>query len=50
MKSLLFEVSPADPVTFVAAAAGLILAALFSSYLSARRAARVDLLEALRAE
>jgi ABC-type antimicrobial peptide transport system permease subunit len=50
MKSLLFEVSPADPVTYVAASAGLILAALFGSYLPARRATRVDPVEALRAE
>ena len=50
MKSLLFEVSPADPMTYLAAAAGLILAAFLGSYLPARRAARVDPLKALRAE
>jgi ABC-type antimicrobial peptide transport system permease subunit len=50
MKSLLFEVSPADPLTYVAASAGLILAATLGSYLPARRATRVDSVEALRAE
>ena len=50
MKSLLFEVSPADPVTYVAASAGLILAAVCGSYLPARKAARVDSVDALRAE
>lgn len=50
MKSLLFEVSPADPVTYGAAASGLIVAALLGSYLPARRAARVDPVQALRAE
>jgi predicted permease len=50
MKSLLFEVSPSDPLTYGAAAVGLILAAALASYLPARRAARVDPVEALRAE
>jgi putative ABC transport system permease protein len=50
MKSLLFEVSPADPLTFLAASAGLILAAMLGSYLPARRAIRVDPVDALRAE
>jgi predicted permease len=50
MRSLLFEVSPADPVTYVAASAGLILAALLGSYLPARRATKIDPVEALRAE
>jgi predicted permease len=50
MKSLLFEVSPADPVTYAAASAALVLAAIFGSYLPARRATRVDPVEALRAE
>jgi ABC-type antimicrobial peptide transport system permease subunit len=50
MKSLLFEASPADPLTCVAASTGLILAAILRSYLPARRATRVHPLEALRAE
>ena len=50
MRSLLFEVSPADPVTYVAASAGLILAALLGSYLPARKAIKIDPVNALRAE
>ena len=50
MRSLLFEVSPADPVTYITVSAGLILAAMLASYLPARRATRVDPVEALRAE
>ena len=50
MRSLLFGVAPADPVTF--AAVGIVLggAALLASYLPARRAASVDPIDALRME
>ena len=50
MKSLLFDVSPSDPMTYVAVSAGLVLATMLASYLPARRAASVDPAEALRAE
>jgi predicted lysophospholipase L1 biosynthesis ABC-type transport system permease subunit len=50
MKSLLFDVSPVDPVTYVSVSAGLIVAAMLASYLPARRATKVDPVEALRAE
>jgi putative ABC transport system permease protein len=50
MKAVLFDVSPADPLTYLAASGCLILAAAAASYLPARRAATVDPVEALRAE
>jgi putative ABC transport system permease protein len=50
MKDLLFNVRPADPVTFVAVALTLGLVALAASYLPGRRATRVDPAIALRAE
>jgi ABC-type antimicrobial peptide transport system permease subunit len=50
MKSLLFEVNPVDPLTFVTVALGLVLAAVLASYLPALRAATVDPMEALRAD
>ena len=50
LASQLFTVSPFDPLTFVAVAAVLILAALLASYIPAARAARVDPANALRCE
>jgi predicted permease len=48
MASLLFGVEPVDPPTFALVPVGLLVVALLASYLPARRAASVDLMEALR--
>jgi putative ABC transport system permease protein len=50
MQSLLFEVPPADAVTFAAVGLVLTLIAAAASYLPARRATRVDPMIALRME
>lgn len=48
--SLLFELSPTDPISLVGSGVALLLVALVAGYLPARRAAKVDPLVALRNE
>jgi len=50
MSSLLFEVSPVDPITYGGVSAGLVVAAVVASYVPARRVAAIDPVEALRGE
>jgi ABC-type antimicrobial peptide transport system permease subunit len=50
MEALLFGVSTTDPVTFLLVPVALGSVALLASWLPARRAARTDPVEALRAE
>ena len=50
MATLLFEVSPTDPVTFAAVTLCVVVATLLACYIPARRAAKVDPLVALRYE
>jgi len=48
--SVLFHVSPMDPITYASACVALVGAAALASYLPSRRTASVDPVEALRAE
>jgi ABC-type lipoprotein release transport system permease subunit len=50
MTSLLVDVSPLDPATYIAVPVILAGAAVLASYVPARRVSAVDPVEALRAE
>jgi predicted permease len=50
MKSLVFEISPLDPLTFVAAPIALTIAVVLASYFPANRAASLNPVEVLKAE
>ncbi len=50
VRSLLFGVTPNDPLSLALAAVTLIAISMLAAYLPARRAARIDPLEALREE
>jgi len=50
MQSMLYGVTPTDPLTFVGVSGLLVLAAASASLIPARRATRIDPITALRAE
>jgi len=50
VQSLLFQVSPTDPLTLAGVCVLLLTVATLAGYLPAQRAARIDPVEALRAE
>jgi predicted permease len=50
LRSLLFEVSPVDPLTLAGVCVVLLAVATLAGYIPARRAARIDPVAALRAE
>lgn len=50
LTGFLYDVSPADPLTFAAVSVFLIAVAIGASYIPARKAAAIDPLEALRIE
>ena len=50
LRSLLFQVSPMDPLTLAGVCVLLLAVATLAAYLPAERAARIDPVEALRAE
>jgi predicted permease len=50
LRSLLFHVSPIDPLTYAAASVALCAAAVLASYIPSRRTATVNPVDALRAE
>ena len=50
LASILFEVDPVDPATYVSLAILLLLSSLLAAYVAARRASRVNPVETLRCD
>jgi ABC-type antimicrobial peptide transport system permease subunit len=50
LRSMLFGLAPADPLTIASALLGIVLVALAAGYIPARRAASIDPIIALRNE
>ncbi|MGB8538330.1 MAG: ABC transporter permease [Acidobacteriaceae bacterium] len=50
MSSLLFNVSPVDPITYVSITIGVVAVAYLACYLPSRRAATIEPMDALRTE
>ena len=50
MASILFKVSPMDPMTYIFATLAVMSIAFLASYLPSRRAAQVNPVDALRSE
>jgi ABC-type antimicrobial peptide transport system permease subunit len=50
MSALLFGVDPIDPLTYAVVVTGLLAAAALASYVPARRVARINPIESLKAE
>jgi ABC-type antimicrobial peptide transport system permease subunit len=50
MSSILFNVSPVDPLTYATITIGVVAVAYLACYLPSRRAATIEPMHALRAE
>ena len=50
LRTLLFGVKPADPITILSVVAALVAATFFANYIPTLRAMRVEPIEALRSE
>jgi putative ABC transport system permease protein len=50
LTSLIYDVSPADPLTFTVVGLGVMTIAIFACYIPAQKATRTDPMIALRAE
>ena len=50
LRTFLYEIAPTDPIALGAATGMLVVFALLASWIPARRAARVNPMEALRAD